>query len=219
MIMSEENSELSVADLQKQLSEKDEMVKSLQSQFDAVKGKADQLLDETKKAKNKAREEAESAEQARNDKAKKSGDFEQLLQSSEKQRQSLSEQLQTLQKRVGSERTRTESLRLASELADGVNAELLSEFISKRIKYTDDGIKVLDSNGDLTVSSLDDLKQEFEASDKYKSLLRGNKSSGGGATGDGSGASEGATMKRSQFDNMHAKQRMDYIKKGGKVTD
>lgn len=172
-----------------------------------------------KKAKAKAREETEIAARAQEDKARKNGDFEQLLQSSEKEREVLATQLKDLENRVGTERTRTESMRLAAELADGANAELLSEFIGKRLKYTGDGLKVLDNNGDLTVSSLDDLKREFENNDKFQSLIRGNKSTGGGAAGDGSSASGVAKMERSRFDKMDAVQKMDFIKKGGKLTD
>jgi len=215
----QQNEEVNIEDLQKQLADKDTMLKDIQSQFDAVKGKADQLLDETKKAKAVAREKADAAELANMEKAKKNGDFEQLLKSSEQQRKDLEDRLTALNSRVGSERTRTESMKLAAELADGTNAELLSEFISKRIKYTDDGIKVLDSNGDLTVSSLEDLKREFESNDRFKSLLRGNKSSGGGASGDGGGASGKMTIERSSFDKMDTTQRAEFMKKGGTLTD
>lgn len=217
--MSQENNEVTIEAVQKELEGKNAALEDMQKQFDAVKAKADQLLDETKKAKNKAREEADIATQAQNDKAKKNGDYEQLLQSSEKERQALSEQLTTLNTRVSTERVRAESMKLAAELADGANAELLSEFVSKRLRYTDDGLKVLDKNGELTVSSVDDLKREFEASDKYVSLLRGNKSNGGGATGDGGGAAKAGTIPRSQFDKMNPKVKMDYIKKGGTLTD
>jgi len=217
--MSNEENETSIEDLKKSLSDRDATIKDLQTQFDAVKGKADQLLDETKKAKAKARDDEAIANQALKDRAKKNGDFEQLLQSSEKERQALSEQLGTLQNRVSSEKTRSESLRLASELADGTNAELLSEFISKRLKYTEDGLKVLDDNGNLTVSSLQDLKHEFESSGKFQSLIRGSKSSGGGAVGDGNGVAGKAKIERSNFDGMNPTQQMEFIRDGGEITD
>ena len=221
-----EQPEISVEDLQKALSEKDAIIQDLQNQFGAVKSKADQLLDETKKAKAKARAEAEAKEQAEYERlsakarrAKKNGDFEQLLASSEKQRKELEERLNSLQNNISTEKTRSESLRIASELADGANAEILSEFISKRIKYTDEGIKVLDQDGSLTVSSLDDLKNEFANSAKYKSLIRGSKSSGGGAVGDGGSASETMTVDRAKFESMNAEQRMVFVRKGGKIQD
>lgn len=200
--------------------DKDSLIKDLQKQVDSLRSKASELLSETKQAKQKAREEAEAKEKARQEKAKRDGDFEQLLKSSESKNKSLEEQLQTLQNRVSSEKIRSESLRVAAELADGTNAEILSEFITKRLKYTDDGIKVLDSNGDLTVSSLEDLKTEFQKSEKFKPLLRGIKASGGSAQGSGSSASHKAReMDRKAFEDMDSMQRMKFIKEGGKIYD
>ena len=215
----ESKPELSVEDLQKALSEKDAMIQDLQTQFGAVKSKADELLDETKKAKAKARAEAEAKEHAELERAKKNGDFEQLLASSEKQRKELEDRLNSLQSNISTEKTRTESLRIAAELADGANAEILAEFVRKRIKYTDEGVKVLDGEGSLTVSSLDDLKNEFANSAKFKSLIRGSKSSGGGAVGDGGSASETMTIDRASFDAKSPEQKMAFVRKGGKITD
>jgi predicted nuclease with TOPRIM domain len=137
--------------------DKDSIIEDLKNQLNSLRGKTEELLGETKKAKAKAREEMEAKERAKLEKAKKEGDFEQLLKSSENERKSLSDRLNDLQGKISSEKLRTESLKLAGELADGANAELLSEFIAKRLKYTDDGMRVLDHNGDLTVSSAEDL--------------------------------------------------------------
>lgn len=198
---------------------KDDIIADLQKQLESVKNKSDELLSETKKAKQKAREEAEAKEQARLERAKKEGDFEQLLKSSEKQRTELHEQLEALRGKVSSEKIKTESLKLAAELADGHNAEILSEFIARRLKYTDDGLKVLDSNGELTVSRIEDLKNEFTNSEKYRSLLRGNKSSGGGAQGSGNSVPTTKQISRHSFDKMEPSAQMKHIKSGGTVVD
>jgi chromosome segregation ATPase len=200
--------------------DKDSIIKDLQKQVEALRGKSNELLAETKQAKQRAREESEAKEKARMEKAKRDGDFEQLLKSSESKNKTLAEQLQNLQQRVSSEKIKNESLKIASDLADGSNAELLSEFINKRLRYTEDGIKVLDQNGDLTVSSIDDLKAEFAKSEKFKSLLRGVKSSGGSAQGAGRSATNtNKEIDRKSFDGMDHVQRMSYIKQGGKVVD
>ena len=207
-------------DLQKSLEEKESVIQDLQSQFTAVKGKADELLDEAKKAKSKAREATSAREQAKMEKAKRDGDFEQLLKSSETERTTLRSELDDLRGKVSREKIKSSSMRIASEMADGTNAELLSEFISQRIKYVDDDIKVLDKNGALTVSSLEDLKTEFTGSDRYKSLLRGTKSSGGGAPGTNhkeGGASK--TMDRAKFDTLSPVDQMAHIKSGGMLID
>lgn len=218
--MSEENNEVSVDDLKAQLSEAQEVASSYETRVTAMDKKINELLEETKTAKAKAKSEAEAAEQAKMEKAKKNGDFEQLLHSSEQQRQQLEHELNDWKHKVSAEKVRSESMRLAADLADGANAELLSEFVSRRLKYTDEGVKVLDANGQLTVSGLDDLKKEFEGNDKFKSLLRGNKASGGGAVGNGSGASANKEMTRSSFTKLNPKQQMDFVTKdGGKVID
>lgn len=210
-------------DLQTVLAEKEAIIADLQSQFTAVKSKSDELLNEAKQAKLKAREAAEAREAARLEKAKKEGDFEQLLKSSENERNSLMEQLNSLKSNISQEKIKTYSMQLATELADGANAELLSEFVAKRIKYTDEGIKVLDNTGNLTVSSLEDLKNEFLSNEKFKALLRGTKSSGGGAPGsNASSASNNSKVKvidRTTFDAMSHFDRASFFKDGGKVVD
>lgn len=200
-------------------SDKDNIIADLQKQVDALRSKSEELLGEAKKAKQKARDEAESRERAREEKARKDGDYEQLLKSSEKQRTELSQQLEALRSKVSSEKIKSESIRIAAEIADGPNAEILSEFISRRLKYTDDGLKVTDADGNLTVSNIDALKTEFQNSDKYKSLLRGNKSSGGGAQGSGNSGSTTKTVDRQTFDKMEQTARMKFFKEGGKVVD
>ena len=110
-------------------------------------------------------------------------------------------------------------MKIASEIADGDNADIISDYLSKRLKYTDDGIRVLDSSGDLTVSSLDDLKNEFKNSNRWSSLLRGNQSSGGGAPGGKSGGATSNEIKRSEFDKMDATSKSTFCLKGGKVID
>lgn len=212
----EEQKELNAEDLQKALEEKEAIIQDLQNQFQAVKSKADQLLDETKKAKQKAREELEAKQKAEMERAQKNGDYEQLLKSSEKERQTLAEQYEQLRNKISTEKTKSESMRIATELADGYNAEILSEFISKRIKYTDEGVKVLNEQGELTVSTLDVLKKEFEASPKFKYLLRGNKASGGGAPGAGSGAAI-KEMSQSDFAKLNPTQQREFLSKSGQI--
>ena len=100
------------------------------------------------------------------------------------------------------------------------NAEILSEQIAKRLKNTDEGLKVTDSNGQLTVSSFEDLRNEFKSNERYSSLLRGNQSSGGGASGGNSGsATAEKTKSRADFDNMIPLKQMEFIKSGGAIFD
>lgn len=215
----EQKTEVNVEELQKELATKNEMLQNMQQQVDALKNKTNELLDETKKAKDVARQQAQAEYEEELKAAKEKGNYEQLFNSSEKERKALSDELQKLQQSVSSERVRNESMKLAAELADGSNAELLSEFIVRRLKYTDEGIKVVDKDGNLTVSSIGDLKREFESSNRYQSLLRGNKSSGGGAVGSGGGASGAQQITRDQFDAMNPAQQMQFAKDNGQIVE
>jgi len=197
-----------------------EQFNALQTERDSMKAKMDQLLTETKQAKASARAAAEEKSLLAEEKAKKDGDFEQLHKSSEQKRNELQSELEQLRGNIANEKRNNTAMKLASELADGANAEILSEFVSRRIKYTDDGIKVLDDNGQLTVSSLDDLKADFANNQRYASLLKGNQSSGGGATGGkNSGGATDKVLTRAEFDKLSPIKRMDFVKSSGNVID
>lgn len=210
MAESDINQEDNVDSIKKELEEKDNQLKDITEQFNAVKSKADELLGETKKNKEKLREREEMLKKYEQ---QNPDNYKQLLDSSEKERKQLSEQLENLKSQVSSEKLRAESMKLASEMADGANAEILSEFIVKRMAYADDGVKVLDVNGNMTVSSLSDLKNEFLKNDKFKALLRGTSANGGGASGSGSRAAGKQELTRAQFDELSPQDKMDFIKK------
>jgi hypothetical protein len=197
----------------------DEVINSLKQELEAVKAKTSELLNETKRAKEKARHEAAAAEQERLEKAKKEGDYKQLLDSSEQERQQLAQQLNQLKESIANEKTYNEAIKIASELADGSNAEILSEFIRRDLKYTDEGIRVLDQKGDLTVSSVEDLKRKYENSEKFKSLLRGRKASGGGAVTSASSAVQNRTINKSEYDKLSPQQKMEIAHKQIEIID
>lgn len=77
--------------------------------------------------------------------------------------------------------------------------ELFSDVISRRLKVEKgaDGkyfTRVLDAAGNPSAATLDDLKKELLATDKYAAIIVSGKGSGGGAGGTGSGG--GATEKK-----------------------
>lgn len=188
-------------------------------QLEAIKAKNDELLGEAKRAKNAKREAEEAAKREAEEKAKASNDYEQLHKSSESERQKLADQLEALNNKIGSEKRNNAAMKLATSIADGSNAELLAEFVSKRLKYSDDQVHVLNESGELTVSTLDDLKKEFQNDARYASLLKGNQSSGGGATGGSNGNGVAKQITRADFDALNPAARMKHVKDGGTVTD
>ena len=197
----------------------EEQFKSLETENLAMKSKMDELLGETKKAKSAKRESDEATRIANEEKAQKAGDFEQLYKSSEDVKNDLQNQLNDLHQGIANEKSNRKAMEIAASIADGVNAELLSDYVSKRLKHTDEGIKVLDANGQLTVSSIEDLTNEFKNAPRFAALLRGNQSSGGGAPGGNSSSATSKVIPRADFDKMEPNKRMGFIKSGGKITN
>ena len=197
------------ADIQEQL-----------DQLETIKQENQRLIHKIEEA-NKHKKEAERiTRETERQKAESEGNFEQLYKSSEQRAKELFDQIEQRDQINANEKRISESLRIASQLAEGDhNIDLLAEQVAKRLKYVDNSIKVVDSSGNLTVSTLDDLKKEIAGSARFSSLLKGNKSSGGSATGGASGSGAAQTIRRADFDALDAGPRMKFIKSGGKITD
>jgi len=78
----------------------------------------------------------------------------------------------------------TKALEMAKSISSGDNADLLSTFIERRLRSEQGEIKVTNSNGDLTISSFEDLLNEFKTDQRYASLVVATKASGGRSTTD-----------------------------------
>ena len=208
---------VTVEDLQSQLAD-------LSKSNDSLKAKNEELLGETKKAKTAKREAEAQATAEAEAKAKEAGDHEQLYKSSQSKLSSTLEELEGLRGSIATEKRNTEALKMATELADNIaggaqNATILSRDIAQRLKFTDEGLKVTDASGQLTVSSLDDLKAEFKNNSMYSGLLKGNQSSGGGANGGNNSGGAAKTISFGEFNKLDPGPRMEFIQKGGKVID
>ena len=194
-------------------------VAALTTEKSSMSGKMDELLSEAKKAKNAKREEETARQAAEEASAKASGDHEQLLKSSEAKREKLQGDYDSLINGNNREKINNAALKMAGELAEGYNAEILSESIAKRLKISDGMLKVTDDNGELTVSTLDELKTIFKNNDRYASLLKGNQSSGGGATGGSNSGSAAKVKTRAEFEALSQTSRVEFVKGGGKIND
>ena len=209
--------EVDVSALQEQLTTLQATNQELADQFDAIKNKNDELLTETKSAK-EAKRKAEADAIAEKDRmAKESGDFESLYKSSSEKLQMTESTLSQLQGRIETEQKGNAAMKIAADLAEGSNIDLLSTFINTRLSFQEGALKVTDGNGNLTISSLDDLKAEFKNDSKFASLLKGNQSSGGGATGGSNSGSAAKTKSRAEFTALNPADQMKHIKSGGTV--
>jgi hypothetical protein len=184
----------------------------------AMASKMDELLGEAKKAKAAKRDEEAARLAAEQAAAAEKGDFEQLHKSAmaelEKERAAHKELVSS----IGQEKRNNAAMKIATDLADGPNADLLSEFIAKRLKYTDGGVKVTDENGELTVSTVDELKTTFKNDPRYTALLKGNQSSGGGATGGSNSGGAAKTLTRAEFEALNPIAAAKFMKEGGQLT-
>ena len=209
--------EVDVSALQEQLTTLQATNQELADQFDAIKNKNDELLTETKSAK-EAKRKAEADAIAEKDRmAKESGDFESLYKSSSEKLQMTESTLSQLQGRIETEQKGNAAMKMAADLAEGSNIDLLSTFINTRLSFQEGALKVTDGNGNLTISSLDDLKAEFKNDSKFASLLKGNQSSGGGATGGNNSGRAAKTKSRAEFTALNPADQMKHIKSGGTV--
>ena len=157
------------------------------------------LLSEAKEAKRLKKEAEDLAQVEREEAARKSGNVEELEKSwlekynrreaelngmLESERGTLSTQIRDLT--VG--RTATD---IASSLAIPGSAEALLPHIERRLSVEQrDGkpvVVVLDKEGKLSASTLDELKAEFANNTAFAPLIAGSKASGGGASGAGNG--------------------------------
>jgi chromosome segregation ATPase len=202
------------------LTELQAQIASLTGERDSMKSKMDQLLTETKAAKTSRREAEDAARIAADAKALKDNDYEQLYKSSEEKAKGYQEALSGFKTSMAKKEIQSTSQTLAQKIAEGNNIKLLSTFIEPRLKHTDDGIKVLDHQGNLTVSSLDDLVSEFKNNSEFASLVKGNKADGGGAPGGNRNSGAGdKIMTRVEFDQISAVKKSEFIKSGGKTVD
>ncbi len=163
-------------------SELEKQFADMKAELDAMREHQAKLLDETKKAKEEKRVAAEEAEKERLAKAEKEGDFKELLADSEKKRQALEEQLNQTKTATENARHSAEAMKIASGLtSDTSRAGILAEKIQARTKLSDDGLKVLNEQGELTVSPVDDLVVSLKTD--FPFLVDGSQASGGNAGG------------------------------------
>lgn len=186
---------------------------------DILKAKFDEVLTEKKRLQKRIKEIESQAESKARQEAEARGEFEQLYKSASNKNKELLDRLQQIEQEKAQEQINAASLKISAEIADGSNAELLSVFVAKRIKYVEGEVKVLDSKGQLTVSTLDDLKKEFARDEKFKPLLRGSQATGGGASGAGNGVPTKKTMSRARFNALENEEKSNFMRSGGTLFD
>ena len=189
-----------------------------QQDVSGLKKKVDELLSEKKAAQQKAREAEEQAKREAEEKLKKANDYEQLYASSESEREKAATELQELKATIERQSISQQATEIASGLTkDTARAKLLTEQIQSRLSLVDGEVRVLDTTGNLTVSTVEELTSSIKAD--YPFLVDGSQDAGGGAIGGSSGAGDSKTVSRSDFERMSHVDRSKFFKSGGKIID
>lgn len=164
----------------KKIEEYESTTNDLQSQLDALKKNNESLVSEKRSVLDQKRALEEEAKQKAAELAKTSGNYESLAKQYEAEKTAAMEKLSALEQRVAEKEIGSIASKLAHEIAyDSDAATLLEEQFAKRLKYEDDGVKIIDQKGGVTVSTPEDLKKEFLETPRFKALLKGNPATGG----------------------------------------
>lgn len=152
-----------------------------------LKRQRDELLAEKKAEQERRRAAEEQAKREADERARAEGNYQQLFESSQAELERERSSLVELRRSIEQRDINLAATRVATAIADGPNAEILTEFIARRLKVAEGQVRVTDESGNLTVSTLADLEKEFETSPRYASLVRGSQAGGGGAAPKGGG--------------------------------
>lgn len=197
-------------------------LEALQAKFDALNGKFEEA--ETEKTRlsakltesNKHTKEAERLrKEAELKQHQDSGNYEELYKASEQGRVDGIDQIQKLTDRMALKDVLdvAGTIALALDPMEGAAGDLKTK-IAKRLKSTEEGVKVLDKSGNLTSDTFEKLQSELSGSAEFSYMLKGSKANGGGAKGgdNGSGATE--TITRAEYDNLSPKDQAAKMKSG-----
>ena len=194
----EKNNDVIVDDVSTLKAQLNEATKTIE----ALVGKKNELLAETKAAKDEKRKAAEA-----------NGQFKELYDQMVADKTKLEEQMNEWKRSTRQEKVQNAALKIASDLAEGANIKLLSKFIVENLD------KLADESGSLSDVALAEVAKSFEQNTDYASVLKGNKSAGGSAPGNTRGAQENSkVVDRDSFMKMKPEQQMKHINAGGVVT-
>lgn len=161
-----------------------EQFSELQAEVERLRKHNETLLSEKKTETEKRRAEQAEKDKQAEELARKKGDFETLEAQYKDKIAGLEKQLADQVAERNADLIKSQSAKMASQLSSNAhNQEILQMLIEKRLTVDNGQVKVTDGNGNLTISSVDELVAEFKNGGKFDSLIDGTKASGTGATG------------------------------------
>ena len=179
------------------------------SEIEGLKKNRDDLLAEKKAvqdAKTLAEQKAEAEHLAALQKDK---DFEALSKSYKDKLAEYEKRDKLNAEKLQKQAVSTKALEMAKTISEGDNADLLATFIESRLRSDGGEIKVTDANGALTISSQEDLLNEFKANQRYASLVTVTKADGGRTAAASNGHSSASSSKKA-YSDMTLKEQIEY---------
>lgn len=191
----------------------------LQEETSGLKSKVDELLAEKKKVQAEREEARNQARLEAEEKAKAENNYKELFESRTEENNQLRSQIEKMNADAQMQKINEQAVKLSASLTkDTGRAQLLQKEFSQRLALVDGELRVTDPNGQLTVSSLEDLVNSVKTD--YPFLIDGIQASGGGATKAQGGAdARSKEMSRSDFDALSIQQKSDFMRNGGKLYD
>jgi hypothetical protein len=184
-----------------------------------LKANNDALLAEKKKAQEAAEQASALAKLENEEKLKAKNDYKQLFESQQQESAQLKQRLEEMMTKDKRSKISTEAARIAAGLTKDVGRlKMLEKELGQRLTLVDDQIRVADQNGQLTVSTINDLIVQIKTD--YPFLVDGSQATGGGAARSSGGAGSGdKIITRADYDSMRPIERSKYMQAGGRVTD
>lgn len=191
----------------------------LQEATAGLKSKNDELLSEKKKLQQQREQEELQAKREAEQKAVEENNFKQLYESAKEANNQLQSQIEKMNADAQQQKINEQAVKLAASLTkDTGRAQLLQKEFSQRLALVDGELRVTDSSGQLTVSSLEDLVSSVKTD--YPFLVDGIQASGGGAVkAQGGAEARSKEMSRSDFEALSVQQKSDFMRNGGKLYD
>lgn len=191
----------------------------LEEETTGLKSKVDELLAEKKKVQAEREAAREQAKLEAEEKAIAENNYKELFESQKEESNTLRQTIEKMNADMQKQKISEQAVKLAATLTkDTGRAQLLQKEFSQRLALVDGELRVTDPNGQLTVSSLDDLIGSIKTD--YPFLVDGIQASGGGATkAQGGAEARSKEMSRSDFEALSVQQKSDFMRSGGKLYD
>ena len=193
--------------------------KQLKEHTTGLKSKVDELLSEKKRVQQEREEARQAVKMEAEERAKADNNYKQLFESQQTETSNLQQEIKTMNEKIKKQHISEQAVKIATSLSkDTQRANLLQQQISQRLTMVDNEMRVTDADGNLTVSSIDDLTTSIKAS--YPFLIDGSQANGGGAArSEGNAKDQTKQIPRAEFDSMDHGKRSQFVKSGGKVIN